>query len=82
MSRAAVIAAALAFAASARAQEVPAEPAIRPPAIPEELRETLPGGSRAGTARELPGATVDFLPKPTQVRIMLRRAAPEARTRR
>ena len=47
-------------------------------ADPPELRETLPGGSRLGDAPELPRASVDVLPRPTQIRIVVRRRAPPA----
>jgi hypothetical protein len=46
------------------------------PAVPEELRDTLPGGSRLGDAPELPGASIDVLPRPTQISIQVKRQAP------
>jgi len=46
------------------------------PPIPEELRDTLPGGSRLGDAPDLPRASVDVLPKPTEIRIEVKRRAP------
>jgi hypothetical protein len=60
--------------AAARAEETP--PAPRSQDLPAELRETLPGGSRLGDAPELPRAAVDVLPRPTQLRIDVRREAP------
>lgn len=57
------------LAAGARA----AEPE---PEVPDELRDTLPGGSRLGDAPELPSASIDVLPKPTQITIRVKRQAP------
>jgi hypothetical protein len=45
------------------------------PQLPEELRDTLPGGSRLGDAPDLPHASVDVLPKPTEIRIEVKRQA-------
>lgn len=74
MSRA-VIALLLALAPAARADDGAArEPGSE---LAHELRETLPGGSRAGVARELPSEVLDFLPKPTKLEIRVRRAASE-----
>ena len=78
MSRSAVIAVLLAVSAPAAAQQPDPDRGASPAEIPAELRETLPGGSRVGAARELPGAVVDLLPKPTKLTIRVRReAAPE-----
>ena len=65
-------------AGGARAAEPdPAPPASSAqPSVPDELRDTLPGGSRLGDAPELPGARVDVLPQPTQIRIDVKRQAP------
>jgi hypothetical protein len=79
MSRSAVIAVLLALAVEAEAQEP--DRGARPSQIPAELRETLPGGSRAGEARELPGAVVDLLPKPTRITVRVRREAATERER-
>ena len=46
------------------------------PPIPEQLRDTLPGGSRLGDTPDLPHASVDVLPKPTEIRIEVKRQAP------
>jgi hypothetical protein len=65
-------------AAHARAEGGPAPTAAAPAPeeIPAELRDTLPGGTRLGSAPELPSARIDVLPQPTQVRIHVRRRAP------
>jgi hypothetical protein len=82
--------AAIALAAgAATAQELAAggaaEPGAQAPQLAEgsralqgaeELRDTLPGGARLGDAPELPHATVDVLPRPTRIRIVVRRQAP------
>jgi hypothetical protein len=64
------------FAGVARAEE--AEQRAQPAALPDELRETLPGGSRLGDAPELPRALLEVLPRPTQIQIRVRRQAPPA----
>ena len=50
-----------------------------PAEMPAELRDTLPGGSRLDDAPELPRASVDVLPRPTPVRIQVKRQAPPAK---
>jgi hypothetical protein len=71
---------ALVLAAALSAGVAHAEEAERPAQapVPPELRETLPGGSRLGDAPELPRAKLDLLPRPTQIRIRVRREAPPA----
>jgi hypothetical protein len=66
--------AAIALAAGAASAQEPAEPDAQ--ALPEELRDTLPGGAHLGDAPELPHATIDVLPRPTRIRIVVRRQAP------
>jgi hypothetical protein len=44
--------------------------------LPDELRDTLPGGSKLGDAPELPHASVDVLPRPTRIEIQVKRQAP------
>ena len=73
-----VLASAL-LAAGAHAGEARVAPDPDSAEIPAELRDTLPGGSRLGDAPELPHTKVDVLPRPTQVRIHVKRQAPPAK---
>jgi hypothetical protein len=74
-----LLGAALCAGAARAAEPDPAPPASAGPAVPDELRDTLPGGSRLGDAPELPGASIDVLPRPTQIRIEVKRQVPPPR---
>lgn len=78
MSRQAVSALTLAAVLSAGVARAEGDDPVPPAPLPIELRGTLPGGSRLGDAPELPRASADVLPRPTQIRIRVRRRAPPA----